>query len=506
MNYRKSLKILQKRTFQTLVFLLPTQLAFHFWPSWSYVYGIRIDYLAPAVYLTDIVLLFLLITLLVEKAPWIYIRDIFSACFVGAKSAEAGNCSHSSPSLWSRFSAKVNKKTFSLKRLTKTSVAAFSFFVVFVVINVIGATNYNVALLKWMKFVELAFLVFYIVYKKDFSLKEWVKPPLFFALIFFGFIALAQFYFQGSLGGLLYYFGERSFNASTPGIALYSVLGKTGLRAYSTFSHPNSLAGFFTVGFFLLARPSKTFSFSIFKKIAGLVCLTVLFISFSIGSWVALLFGILVLSLFHQLQADPVPPRAGMRRSDSEGGVAQRRRKKLPASVLGESSLKSKKVFSVLMKLVFWALVFISFLTLIISRDFEKNLDNYPDKITKRVELTKASGEIFSAKPLFGAGLNNFIVELPKTSLTPSVVWWLQPTHNIFLLTLSEAGLIGLLVFVVVFYRALSSLLSCGRQYLAVALLVIVITGVVDHYWLTLQQNQLLLAIILGLSFRKNIS
>ena len=102
--------------------------------------------------------------------------------------------------------------------------------------------------------------------------------------------------------------------------------------------------------------------------------------------------------------------------------------------------------------------------------------------------------------------LNNFIVELPKTSMTPSVIWWLQPVHNIFLLVLAEGGLVGLLLFVTLFYKAFSSSLYLKRNYLTIALIVIVVTGSVDHYWLTLQQNQLLFSIILGLSFRKNIS
>ena len=43
--------------FQIFIFLLPTQLAYHFWPNWALVYGIRVDYLAPAVYLTDILVI-----------------------------------------------------------------------------------------------------------------------------------------------------------------------------------------------------------------------------------------------------------------------------------------------------------------------------------------------------------------------------------------------------------------------------------------------------------------
>ena len=40
-----------------LLLLLPSQLAYHFWPSWSLVHGIRVDYLSPTLYLTDLIIL-----------------------------------------------------------------------------------------------------------------------------------------------------------------------------------------------------------------------------------------------------------------------------------------------------------------------------------------------------------------------------------------------------------------------------------------------------------------
>src|SRR5258708_7366824 len=39
--------------------LLPTQLGKHFWPDFSIVSGIRIDYLSPTVYITDVFLILL---------------------------------------------------------------------------------------------------------------------------------------------------------------------------------------------------------------------------------------------------------------------------------------------------------------------------------------------------------------------------------------------------------------------------------------------------------------
>ena len=42
--------------------LLPTQLGKHFWPGWSLISGIRVDYLAPTIYLVDIIVIMMIIS------------------------------------------------------------------------------------------------------------------------------------------------------------------------------------------------------------------------------------------------------------------------------------------------------------------------------------------------------------------------------------------------------------------------------------------------------------
>ena len=49
------------------ILFLPTQLGYHFWPPWAYVFGIRIDYLSPTVYFTDVIVVALALLLLFEK-------------------------------------------------------------------------------------------------------------------------------------------------------------------------------------------------------------------------------------------------------------------------------------------------------------------------------------------------------------------------------------------------------------------------------------------------------
>jgi O-antigen ligase len=118
-----------------------------------------------------------------------------------------------------------------------------------------------------------------------------------------------------------------------------------------------------------------------------------------------------------------------------------------------------------------------------------------------RAELAVAAGKMFSEKPLLGIGLNNFSLELPQKNLGQPSYWRLQPVHNIFLLSLSETGLAGFLALFLLCYLAIKKA-SPKRGYALAALLFVLLTGFFDHYWLTLQQNQLLLAITLGLSFK----
>lgn len=106
--------------------------------------------------------------------------------------------------------------------------------------------------------------------------------------------------------------------------------------------------------------------------------------------------------------------------------------------------------------------------------------------------------------PFYGVGLNNFIVHLPKFWVQ-SGVYFLQPVHNIFLLVAAETGLVGLLAFLWFLWLMIKRLILGNQSFLLLALGVILFTGIFDHYWLTLQQNQLLATIVFGLVFSGKI-
>ena len=180
-----------------LLLLLPTQLAYHFWPQSSYILGLRVDYLSPAIYLTDF-LIILLIPYIKKRFNFIY------------------------PVLF------------------------------FALINTVFAEFPFVSLLKWLTVFKLIILGTYF-YSCDLNkLKKTITSALSLSLITISLIGLLQFIFQRTVGGPLYYLGERSFTSLTPGIALMDFFGRSLMRAYSTFSHPNSFAGFVVVSFLII--------------------------------------------------------------------------------------------------------------------------------------------------------------------------------------------------------------------------------------------------------------
>jgi O-antigen ligase len=118
------------------------------------------------------------------------------------------------------------------------------------------------------------------------------------------------------------------------------------------------------------------------------------------------------------------------------------------------------------------------------------------------MQLSLGAGAMISQKFLLGEGLNTFVINVPKVKNMGAYLWNLQPVHNIFLLVFSETGLIGLLAFSFLIYKLTRESLKPVSTLMVLSLSFILITGLFDHYWLTLQQNMLLMVFVLANSFK----
>lgn len=409
---------LHQKLFWLLILLLPIQLGKHFWPESSYVLGLRVDYLSPTLYLTDLLVLGILV---------------------------------------SRFWEKRRTKFNPVKNL-KSCWWVVGFFL-FLLVSSFLAQNPSVALLKLARLLLLSLLGFYVAKTKP-SLKE-IRLPLSLGIIYSDLLAIGQFFNQASFNGLFYWLGERSFSLSTPGIAKTSLLGQLFLRPYATFPHPNVLGGFLLVSLILINESKLKLTK---EKIIGYLALALgvigLFLSFSRSVWLTAMASAFWLNLAYL--------------------------KKRKAS---------KKIFS--LSLIAWVLILFFLTALVFNLPFN-------EAFAQRLKLAEISIEMIRDYPLSGVGLNNFIIHLPNYWGNPGLTYWLQPVHNLFLLVLTETGLIGFAFFVwlliLTFQRLFKKRIPLP---LLVALIAVLTLGLFDHYWLTLQQGQLLFTLVLGLSWAK---
>jgi O-antigen ligase len=99
-------------------------------------------------------------------------------------------------------------------------------------------------------------------------------------------------------------------------------------------------------------------------------------------------------------------------------------------------------------------------------------------------------------------GINNFFFhELPfQKTISPI---FLQPVHSIYLLIASETGIAGLFLFVwflvKTFLKDKKKRTSNFKRIVFLLLISSLFIGLFDHFFLTLQQGQLMLSFLLGL-------
>lgn len=283
-----------------------------------------------------------------------------------------------------------------------------------------------------------------------------------------GVLGIFQFIHLGSLNGMWYFLGERSFTSTTAGIANATINGQLFLRPYATFPHPNVFAGYLVISLLFFLATALYIQKKHYRIFA--ICLIafgtgVLFLTLSrsaIVVWMVLgLWGILI-------------------------GIKDKKLKRIVGSA---------GIFG-----------FIIFLLIPVLSGRFLDSASYIESIDLRLLLQEASLKMIQAHMLLGVGFNNFLVSLPYYIQGHVLFGFLQPVHNIYLLVFAETGIFGLLGFLGILWLALKNSLSKWRVspsfltfFSSLSMLAIIVLGLTDHYFLTIQQGQLLLALVLGL-------
>lgn len=327
----------------------------------------------------------------------------------------------------------------------KWKLAYFFGVLILIYLNSLYSWNPHVTSFKWLKLLEFLWLF---VYCKSVASKF---PSFFFkgviiSLIYTSVLALGQFLKQSSLGGVWYFLGERSLNLSTFGVARAMIFDNLILRPYASFPHPNVLAGFLVLSVLTIAVWCPfIIKKRILTRIAVLLSLIALVLTGSKSANSALFVGVFIL-IFRTKAV----------------------------------------VFIILLELILTALLF-------------RNLFSFQEEsFIVRQQLIYFSWDAFKSNVLFGTGfgtspLYSLVNHLKTTNLTLSG----QPVHNIFILLLSEVGIVGisgLFLMMIKFFRQ--------RKILSL-LLPILWISLLDHYFITLHQGMMAIAVFLGFSLGK---
>jgi len=376
-----------------IIFFLPTQLGRHFFFPQSFVFGIRVDYLAPTIFFFDLLV-----------------------------------------ALFFLFNYKSIFEILETKR--------FLFFIFLLFLNNLFSIFKIITFYRSLRLIEwyLLFSLF-----KKIKYFRTIKYGFFLGGIFQLFLAIFQLIKGGSLDGVFWFFGERHFSLSYPGIAKTIFFGKEILRPYATFSHPNSLAGFYLLLYF---------SFLTIKKLKG----------DAVADYLTLfVFSALILLSFSKIA--------------------------ILLWLIGNVFIFAGKINC---RLCFFSKI----LTMMVSAYIFLSAKSDVFSFNNRLDLLKEAFLIFKNHWLTGVGLGAYVKAKELVNFTNLRYYLItQPVHYSFLLFLIEAGVFFSLFFFGLIFNHLKKLYSKN----SIIFFSFLLTGFFDHYWWTLPQNFFLLAVIFAL-------
>jgi O-antigen ligase len=361
-----------------------------------------------------------------------------------------------------------------IKNTNKKYLLGFVLFIIFLLIGLINSKNLGAGIYGVVKLSEFVFLAFFISSNYQYLKKNILFFAILISLVFESLLTIWQYFNQGSINSIFYFLGERAFNASTPGIANASINGQLFLRPYATFSHPNVLAGFLVISMLLLYlfyfKNKYTKLFLCIGSILGTGALLLTLSRSAIFIWVICLIVLFGLWLVEKYKKGKF------------------------------NSLKITLPFLILLTV---GTFFILQNNYVVQRFITTKLSD--ESVIQRQDLINQSLKMFVNSPVFGVGINNFYNNLNVVASNQNN-YLIQPVHNIFLLVMSETGIVGLFFLAVIFIKSIFVSLrnKQNKKYLLLLIFAIFFLGMFDHYFLTLQQGQLLITFIIGIALRKS--
>lgn len=269
-------------------------------------------------------------------------------------------------------------------------------------------------------------------------------------------------------------FGLAAHDAAIAGTSVIETFSLRWLRAYGSFQHPNIFGGYLAVGLFavfLLPRWYRSKKMHALAYIMGALFVATLVLTYSRSAWLA--FGISFLITGWMLFTHH---RVEMRRV-------------IPLGLI---------------------LLVIAFFTVTlfyqpVSTRFDTTARLETQSIEERIDGISEWKDVIAGNVLEGVGVGNYVVALEQEHPGREVYAY-QPVHNLYLLILSEVGLIGVL-FILLWaasidrynYAQIPRIPAVGALAMGNTILVI---GFFDHYIWSLWPGLALFAFVMAMTLR----
>ena len=297
-----------------------------------------------------------------------------------------------------------NSFKFTKDRLFTISILIF---IIYIFLSQFWALDSSLVWQQGIHILEV-FLLFFILLLGPIKFLE-IRKYFLAGAILTALLGIFQFVFQNTLiNKWLGLVQHQVWQSGTSIVSGYKI-GRW-LRAYGTFSHPNILGGYLVVAMLALNLnreiKNKIYFFSIYT-----VLFIALFLTFSRSAWLAFI----VIIVFYWLL----------------------------------NLLKKKNKFFIIQHFLLTILLLIILslsLFPIIKNRFLLNYSRYEIKsITDRESGLKESWEIWRVNKWFGVGAGNYTLTVYKFNSNYDG-WKYQPVHNVFMLILTELGIVGVLL------------------------------------------------------------
>ena len=333
-----------------------------------------------------------------------------------------------------------------------------------------------------------SFFLFYLYLINNVKTIRTILWPLGWGIALQGGLALAQYFANHSLG--LKLLGESVLDPEASGIPVIIVEGVRRLRAHGTLPHANVLGGYLIIGLVLIS----SWLYAVKRNwkhyliwLLFIIGILGLIVSFSRSAWLVFVASMTLLTIW----AMYVRPR------------------KFKASIL-PGVIVLIAVVSLIISQYSAVVSRFDVSQYIEQRSVSSRIEQineFRGVYSEQPLLGVGMGQYVSYLQRIdesGSGWN-YRKDLNGWVYSSSHDFY-EPVHNIFLLVLAELGIIGLIILILILFTALYFVLKVIRKRFALIALTILLAlvslislGMIDHYLWTLQQGRLLLFLVLSL-------